>query len=446
MKREMPCGADGARRVGVSRRVVLGALALPFGALACTGPIAGCSAVTGSLRVAVTWSGRELASFRRVLDVFSDQHGVGTEIVPMGDDIAAALGERPVGAPDVIMLPRPGLLRSGVASGSLLPLEFDDDAAPEDWRAVMSVDGRRYGLPFKIAHKSCVWYRPQALADLGVAVPTTWAEWITLNATLTEEGRTPLALGAADGWVLTDFFENVLLGVDSAAYRALTKTGVGWVEDGVQEALRRVGTMWGAPYALAGGAVSALATQLDEAVLDVFARGEAVMTTGSDFVYSVIAEHGPTAHGQRWQWDLFPFPRAEPDGPAPLVIGGDVAVVTTRAPQAATDLVEWLAGAEAAAIWAGEGGFLSLRTDLPDNRYRHPRLARLAGEVRDPPDGLFFDLSDQLGARGSRLWGELQRFLREVEGADARRVARLAWELGERMDRPVRGGARTPAG
>ncbi|APU13704.1 MULTISPECIES: ABC transporter substrate-binding protein [Actinoalloteichus] len=438
-------GSSRARN-GVSRRAVLGALALPLGAVVGMGPIAGCSAVTGSLRVAVTWSGRELASFRRVLDVFSAQHGVGTEIVPMGDDIAAALGDRPVGSPDVIMLPRPGLLRSGVASGGLVPLELDDDAAPAGWRSVMSVDGRRYGLPFKIVHKSCVWYRPQALADLGEDVPTTWEEWTSLNARLAAAGRTPLALGAADGWVLTDFFENVLLSIDPGAYRTLAETGIGWRGDGVQEALRRVGGMWGAPYALAGGAVSALATQLDEAVLDVFARDRAVMTTGSDFVYSVIAEHSPADQDGRWQWDLFRFPRAEDGGVAPLVIGGDVAVVTAQAPSTATDLVEWLAGADAATIWAGEGGFLSLRADLLDNRYRHARLARLAKEVRDPPGGLSFDLSDQLGARGGRLWAELQRFLREVEGADEQRIARLAFQLGERMDRPVHGGARVPVG
>lgn len=419
---------------------------LPLGACLIAGPIAGCASETGPLRVAVAWSGRELAAFRKVLDAFAAQpFGVATQLVPMGDDIAAALGPRPVGAPDVVLVPQPGLIRANVVAGRLLPLPFDEDVVPDAWRSVVSVDRRPYGLPFKVAHKSCVWYRRQAFDDLGEDVPGTWGEWIALNNRLINHGLTPLALGASDGWVLTDFFENVLLSVDAAAYRRMAQAGIGWTSAGVQEALRRLGRLWGTPRALAGGVDAALATQHDDAVLDVFARNAALMVAGSDFVYSLIDEHGPMNAGGRWDWDFFPFPSAESGEAPPLVVGGDVAVVTAQAPPSALALVEWLAGGAAARIWAGEGGFLSLQQDLPDAGYRHPILAGLAKEIREVDGDLNFDLSDHIGALGGRLGSELQRFLRDVQGAQQDRIARLASAMGERMSRPMHG-AGAPVG
>src|SRR5262245_37916853 len=97
----------------VPRRTVLRA-----GALVAVAGAAGCSTIqrttgVGDLvRVAVSWSATELAAFRSVLAC----SGVDDyELIPFGDDIDAALGARTSGRPDVVALPRIGLVNPNLA-------------------------------------------------------------------------------------------------------------------------------------------------------------------------------------------------------------------------------------------------------------------------------------------------------------------------------------------
>ncbi len=46
------------------------------------------------------------------------------------------------------------------------------------WDELLVHDGTTYGLPFKTAHKSAVWYRPSVFREAGVQPPTQWSEWL----------------------------------------------------------------------------------------------------------------------------------------------------------------------------------------------------------------------------------------------------------------------------
>ncbi|WP_112248289.1 ABC transporter substrate-binding protein [Kribbella monticola] len=379
---------------------------------AATLALAGCSGaqdVLGlkrSVRIAVSWSSAELRAFHSVLD------GLGTlrypvEVVPLGDDISTAFGPRSTRRPDIVMLPQPGLVAQHLRDLESMPDDLADRGRARLWDELLVHDGTTYGVPFKTAHKSAVWYRPSVFEQVGVEPPKLWSDWLKLNRSLTSAGIRPLALAAGDGWVLTDFLENVLLGSSPPTYRALsTATHPRPSEQpAFAAALRLLGTMWSAPGTLAGGVERSLTQQFPDAIVEVFGYRRAAMVLASDFAEPVVHSFAadPADIG------LFTFPSTGPGTAPPVVVGGDVMVLPRPAGDDAKDLVRRLAAPAAVDPWIATGGFLA---DGRTTGYS-PELTRLAEQLVTPGTSLQFDLSDRLGRLGdiNGLWRVLTDFL-----------------------------------
>ncbi len=401
------------------------------------------------VRVAVSWSAAELAAFRRVLDRIDRLPGMpkrdySVDLVPLGDDIAAAFAAGGTGRPDVVMLPRPGLVKDNLEALAPLPDgvwplgEAGESYAPI-WRALLfqpdpGTDTRvPYGLPWKLAHKSLVWYRACLFDQHGLEPPRTWSEWIALNVELTRRRIAPLAVAGGDGWMLTDFFENVLLARSSCAYDMLTNPGPRpWDAPAVRAAFVLLGQMWSAPGALAGGVRRSLVQQFPDAVLEVFRYHRAAMVVVPDFAEPIVRRFGENPVGCADDVGIFAFPRIG-TGARPLVAGGDVAVLTRPAGADAQDLLRRLARPEAAQEWISrDGGFIAANRTARDDLYS-PEIEPFARQLRDEP--FRFDLSDQLGAIGSRegLWRVLQDFLARVGNGHADQVESAADEAIARL-------------
>ncbi|WP_427888312.1 extracellular solute-binding protein [Kribbella sp. GL6] len=395
-----------------SRRAFLGAAATTLLLTGCSSDVLG---LRRAVRVAVSWSGEELRAFHKVLS------GLGSlsypvEVVPLGDDISTAFDAPAARRPDVVMLPQPGLVREHWQELAPMP----DDLAPHGqtrlWRDLLVQRGQTYGVPFKTAHKSAVWYRPSVFQQVGVQPPQQWSEWLELNRTLTKAGVTPLALGAGDGWVLTDFLENILLGIAPSVYVGLAMAEHPRPSQQPQfgAALRLLGTMWSAPGALAGGVKQSLVQQFPDALVEVFGHRRAAMVLASDFAEPVVRSFA----ADPGDIDLFTFPRMSAGAAAPVVVGGDVMVLTAPSSDDSRDLVRRLTDPKAVDPWIAEGGFL---VDGRTTGYS-PELTRLAEQLTMPGEQLQFDLSDLLGALGgiNGLWRVLTDFLIAVgEGVDA---------------------------
>lgn len=407
-----------------SRRAFLGAAAL-------AATTAGCSSAADLLnlgptvRVAMSWSGMELKAFRSVTDGLS-KGDYRVVPIPFGDEIALAFRTTP--RPDVVMLPQPGWVATYL--DELEPLPERAVAAlrpwPNEtlWRELLVQRGpddisRWYGMPFKITSKSSVWYRKALFRENGLPVPQRWSDWVALNEKLRRLGVRPLALPGADGFMLTDFFENVLLGCAPEAYtnlaghRARLST-----EPAVEQALTLLGRLWAPPETLAGGVRRSLVQQYSDAVVEVFGHHRAAMVVAPDFVEPLVRDY---AHGD---FGIVTFPAVDGDqahpvrggGTAPLVVGGDVAVLTAPASEAARNLVELLAGSQAPLPWIrGYGGFLAANQHDPGAPYS-PELRELADQLTGNSQSIRFDLSDRLGplGGGEGLWQVLQKFLQDV--------------------------------
>ncbi|MEV6285319.1 ABC transporter substrate-binding protein [Kribbella sp. NPDC051770] len=389
----------------IRRRVLLA------GAAAAT--LSGCSSdvlgLSRSVRVAVSWGGPELRAFHRVLD------GLGkldypVEVIPLGDAISTAFGARSGRRPDLVMLPQPGLVPPHRADLEEMPDDLAGRGRARLWDELLTQDGRTYGVPFKTAHKSAVWYRPSVFREARVQPPTQWDEWLELNKALSTSGIRPLALGAGDGWALTDFLENVLLGTAPDAYRALAVAEhprPSRVPE-FASALQQLATMWAAPGALAGGVERSLTQQFPDAVLEVFGHRRAAMVVASDFAEPVIRSFAADPADV----SLFTFPAFGAGAAAPVVVGGDVMVLQRPATDDAWDLLRRLATPAAPAPWISSGGFL---VDGRTTGYS-PELTRLADQLVAPGTSLQFDLSDRLGDLGGidGLWRVLTDLLVQV--------------------------------
>jgi len=422
---------------------------VPFagGLTGCTGPFVPDRNV---VRVAVSWSAAELTAFRAVLDsVLRGGSPASYEVEPisLGDDIEAAFGSRGVDRPDVVMLPRAGLVREHLDELAPIPdLYWVSSSFHPSWERLLfhrppnsSGAKKPFGLPFKAAHKSAIWYdrthlrslatgraasRPGTGRAVGADAKPSLPRLIGQVHRMAEEHRAgrseraPLALGGADGWTLTDLFENVLLALDPEVYTDLARQGDSddpdqvrpWAR--VRPALLRLAELWGAAGSLSGGVGTCLSMQFPDAVLDVFYYRRAAMVVAPDFAEPIVRTAIRRGRISVDDVGVLRFPAAG-DNPPPLIAGGDVMVLTRPAGDNAKDLVGRLADPSAPTPWIRRGGFIPANLHGDVDADYSPMAGSLAKDLRRREERRYFDLSDQIGAVGGRagLWRALQDFL-----------------------------------
>ncbi|MGW3357716.1 ABC transporter substrate-binding protein [Streptomyces bungoensis] len=410
------------------------ALALAFGATACGGgPVSaggGGKALSGqTVTVAGVWTGSEQKNFQKVLDAFTAKTGAKTQFISTGDNVSTVVGSKIEGgnAPDVVMVPQVGVLQQFAQKGWLKPLSaatgksVDAGYAPV-WKKYGSVGGTLYGLYFKAAHKSTVWYSPEALAQAGVKPPKTYTEMLKAGHTVSDSGLAAFSVAGQDGWTLTDWFENIYLSqAGPEKYDALAAHKLKWTDASVVKALGTLGKLFKDKQLIAGGQKEALNTDFPSSVEKVFGpKPEAGMVYEGDFVAGVAHDQFGKSIGK--DANFFPFPPVD-GGKAPVVSGGDAAVVLKdgKNTKAGMKLLEYLATPEAAAVWAKAGGFLSPNKELPLSSYSDDVTRATAKSLVDAGDSVRFDMSDQApaafgGTKGAGEWKLLQDFLRDPSG------------------------------
>jgi alpha-glucoside transport system substrate-binding protein len=350
------------------------------------------------LEVLAVWSGVEQRHFERVMHDFERETGASVSYVPAGHSVPDFLQARLAAGrpPDVAFLPQPGLLRQYARAHLLVPLDgiagsvVDDNYGPV-WQRLGSVGGKLYGVWFKAANKSLIWYNVGVFERAGVVPPTDLDGLISLARTLAALGITAFSVGGGDGWTLADWFENLYLRlVGPARYDLLAEHRIGWTDPSVKAALRLLATVL-APRFIAGGPRRAVATTYEESVKRAFATPPAAaMVFEGDFVAGLIS--GETRGALGVDADVFPFPTIGQSGPT-VVGGGDAAVLMRRSP-AGEAFIRYLASPRAAAIWAARGGFVSPNINLDLSVYPDEISRSIARSVLEAGDEFRFGLSD----------------------------------------------------
>ncbi len=416
--------------------LLLAVLAVLPSAVGCSDRSRTPTAAGGRVEVLAVWSGTEQARFQQVLDAFSRRFGVSVEYASSGDeDLAAILAARRRAGrlPDVVIFPQPELLRQYARESVLQPLddlvgtEVARSYAPV-WRRLASLDGRLYGVWFKAANKSLVWYDVGAFERAGVVPPQDLPGLTRVAQRLRSSGRSAFALAGSDAWTFTDVFENLYLRLAGGErYELLARHRIRWDDPSVVTTLTAFAGLL-RPDAAAQDQlrVDWRKASFETSVNDVFgARPDAAMVIEGDFVAAAVT--GGTRARLGTDADVFAFPPADrnPQLAQVLVGGGDAAALVHPTP-AAQALVRFLATAEAAEVWARLGGFLSPNLDVDLASYPDELTRSLARSVLDAGDDFHFDLSDEQPASfgGSERSG-MQAVLRQlVVDGDVGRAAR----------------------
>ena len=383
--------------------------------------------VSGSLSISGIWTGQEARSFRAVLDGFTqDNPDVSIRYSPVGDQIPTVLSTAVEGGdpPDLAAVPQPGLVRDFVERDALQSLDFAEGAINDNFSEgavnVGTVDGQLYGLLFKAANKSTVWYNVPLFEAAGVEPPEDFDGLLESAQTLRESGTRAYSIAGADGWTLTDMFENIYVRqAGPELYDQLAEHEIPWTHESVTNALETMARVLGDTDNIVGGTSGALETDFPSSVTNAFKEDpDAAMVIEADFVESVITDS--TEAEPETGFNVFDFPSI--DGSDPAVVGGGDSIIMFEDSPAARALIEYLASPEAAEIWAQRGGYSSANQNVDENAYEDPLLRRTATALAEA-ETFRFDLSDlqpaEFGATvGQGMWRAFQDFLSDPDDVE----------------------------
>jgi alpha-glucoside transport system substrate-binding protein len=331
-----------------------------------------------------------------VIDAFEEKYpNVSVKYTSGGDNLAPLLstaveGGRP---PDIAAIGQPGLMADFAKKNAIKPM--DDlrdkivDAFGEDVADAGAVDGTQYGLMYKGANKSTVWYNVADFEEAGVDPPETWDEFDNARDTIKAAGITPFSVGVDVGWPISDIFENVYIRTAGPEkYDQLAKHEIPWTDQSVKDALTLMKDIVGESDLMVGGKDGALQTEMPDSVAKVLSENpEAAMVVLGDFAPGQIETKLQPESG----YNVFTFPSIE--GSKPSVVGGGDLFVKFKDSPAADAFLEYLTTTEAAEVWAKRGGFSSPNKQLDDSVYPD-EITRTTASALAEAETFRFDMSD----------------------------------------------------
>jgi len=381
-------------------------------------------AVKGSISFDGIWtstSGQK--QFQAVIDAFNKKYpNVHVKYHPVGDSLPTVLATAVAGGnpPDMADIAQPGRVARLAKQSKLKWIQYASSVIsptlPPAWKQLGTYSGKLYALVFKAANKSVVWYNVPAFKAAGVKTPKTFAQLLAAAKTIKSSGTPAYSIGGADGWTLTDMFENIYLRTfGSAKYQSLSSHKIKWTDASVITALKTMGKILGDTGNLAGGTSGALQYGFNDSVTNAFASPpKAAMVFEADFVGGVITSS--TTAKANTGFNTFTWPSITPGADAGAVeIGGDL-FVTFRDNPAIEAFVKYLATAPAAEVWAKQGGFGTGNKNVPASIYPDA-ITRATEAPISTAKSVVFDMSDlqppSFGATaGSGEWGLFQDFLK----------------------------------
>jgi len=353
--------------------------------------------VSGSVSIVGVWTGDEEKSFNAVLDGFRKANpDVKVKYKSTGDNTPTVLATAVAGGnpPDIASVSQPGLVSDFQKKGALKNIDYAKGTLaanyPADIAKIGVIKGHLYGFLIKGANKSTVWYNVASFKNAGVPRITTWPQFTKAINTIKASGTTPLSVGGADGWTLTDLFENIYLRqAGPTKYDQLSHHTIKWTDPSVVKALKTMGSILQSGN-IAGGTSGALQTDFPTSVSNVFSKSpKAAMIAEGDFVPGVVASKNPLKAVSGY--NVFAFPQI---GNTPnYVEGGGDMVMVFRTNPAVQALVKYLATGQAQTIWAKRGGYTAPAKTVAASAY--PDAITRATAVAVGKAKVFrFDLSD----------------------------------------------------
>lgn len=376
---------------------------------------------TAALSVTGTWGGNELDTFMKICDAAGVKVNFNTTR-DLNAVLATAVKAKTL--PDIAILPNPGKLQELAKQGVLKPLNYlsknDLKNYAKTWISLGSYGGKLYGVYFKVANKSVIWYNPKEFKKNGWNVPKTWDELIALNKKMVAAGKTPWSIGADIGWPLSDWIENIMIRTAGPeVYDQWINHEISWTDPAVKKAFQVWGDIVGDPKNLAGGIDGTLATTFQNGAIAVFQENpKAYMYYEGDFIGGIVTSQLPNVKlGE--DIDFFAFPPINPKYGVPVVGGADVFVAFSNKPEV-QKLMKYLTTVQANEI-AVKNGFLSQNKGVSLDSYPNV-IIKNSASILTKADVYAFDASDLMpsavGNQGG-FWDACKKYIQNPSKLDS---------------------------
>jgi alpha-glucoside transport system substrate-binding protein len=372
----------------------------------------GAEKFTGAVTIVSLWGGSERDAFQKVLDGFTQKTGIKTKYEQQEDFETVIRTRLAAGNPPMVaIIPRPGPMQDWALAGDLKTFDevgVDMDALKENysqaWIDLGTVEDGLYGIAVKANSKSTVWYKPRSFRQLGVEPPTDWQGLLDITEKYKAQGKKPWAVGAADSWTLTDWFEILYLrtaGLDK--YSDLFGGELEFTDQSVVDALNEMLKVLN-DETLVAGVEGALGTKHVSDVGQVYGEnGKADLYFEGGFTGGIaLKDVNPKLKIGR-DIDWFPFPVVNEDVGDPLLGAGDL-VVAFESNDGVRQLIDYLVSKEAAETWAGTGAIVSPNKSASTDVYPNDLTVREAEQLTAVEE-FRFDGSDLLPGALAEDWG-----------------------------------------
>ncbi len=332
-------------------------------------------------------------------------------------------------APEIAIVPQPGVVKTIVDTGEARSLDGVMDAANTDSLLpglldAGKVDGTQYAQVVSMNVKSLVFYNKLAWADAGYPTPTSLDELDALVAQIKADGGTPWCIGiesgGATGWPATDWFEDLIMRVGSPEeYTQWVNHEIPFDSPVVREAAAKFEEYMFTPGNVPGGRKAIPSTAFGDAGKPMFnadGPGCWMLKQGSFIVSPDFL--GEAANDADTNVGVFGFPPATAGGENPVLGGGDLAVLLSDS-DAAKDVMNIIGAADAGVEAAPSSSFLSPHSGFDASLYAS-ETARSFAEVANNASVILFDGSDAMpGEVGAgTFWSQITAWVSDSQDLD----------------------------
>lgn len=393
--------------------------------------LAGCSAPTdsgdagadcGDYEQYGTFEGESVEVYATIVDVEADQlveswadfenctgitiDYVGTQEAETQINVRAAAGD----APDLMIIPQPGLLQRLVADGYVVAAAQSvednvDEFWSESWKGYGTIDGTFYAAPLMASVKGWIWYSPSDFADNGYDVPETWDDMMALTETMAGNSTDTyrpwcvgFGSGDATGWPGTDWIEDVVLRTAGPeVYDQWVAGEVKFSDPEIKNAFDLVGAiLLNEDYVNGGfgGVNSIVSTTFNDGGLPIL-DGNCSLHHQASFYEAQWPEGTVVApDGDVW---AFITPKTDPEAGNSVTGGGEFVAAFTES-EAVTAVQTYLSSDTWANNRVALGGVISANKGL-DPSLAGSELGQASIEILQGEDTVFaFDASDLMPA------------------------------------------------
>jgi len=355
----------------------------------------------------------DAVKFDQSVKAFEDATGI--DIVYSGSkEFEASIRIKVEGgsAPDIADFPQPGLLASLAVEGRVIDLTKVVDQAwlkqnyIQSWLDMGTMQGKdgpiMAGVWARANGKSLVFYPKKAFDAAGYKTPETWDELMALTDQIAKDGDTPWCIGiesgAATGWAMTDWMEDVMLRTTSPEnYDKWTKGELKFDSPEVKNALKYVTAIWFNDKYVYGGRKAIPTTSFGDAPKPMFQDPpKCWLHRQGNFITSFF----PEGLKPGVDYDFFYLPPIDAKYGKPVLGAGDIYAMFSDRPEVRA-VIQYFSTGDSVKGWVIAGGAISPHKDSSLDWYGDPVTKKVA-EIIQGATVFRFDGSDLMpGAVGA---------------------------------------------